>query len=88
MILPDSVIDNIVQAIWQITSPDALATQLHVAQFDITSTLIPFGYEGVESIYLFIDQELRRSAALQASISFLIAILISDRQQIPSPTRS
>jgi len=88
MILPDSVVDNIVQAIRQITSPDALAAQLRVAQFDITSTLIPFGHEGVESIYLFIDQELRRSAALQASMPFLIAILISDRQQIPSPTRS
>jgi hypothetical protein len=69
MLLPDEVINHIVQEIRKITSVQALRNELRIAKFDDESSLLPSNV--VPLLYTFIEQCLHANVHLEPPIGIL-----------------
>jgi len=67
MVIPDAVIDHVVQSIRKINSERSLEEHFQAAKFDISSSLIANGRASIPSLYRFITEVLRKSAHLERS---------------------
>ena len=67
MVIPDAVIDHVVQGIRKINSERSLEEHFQAAKFDISSSLIANGRASIPSLYRFITEVLRKSAHLERS---------------------
>jgi superfamily II DNA/RNA helicase len=67
MVLPDAVIDHILQGIRKVRSADSLEQLFREVNFDIGSGLIPEGKASLPALYRFIQETLIRSAHLEES---------------------
>ena len=92
MVLPDAVIESIIQAVRRITSRYSLEKELQAAHFDVGSSLMPCHL--VPLLYQLIDDVLRSNDHLETRIEPSIIppqrpslVLTADQQTHTSPRR-
>jgi hypothetical protein len=67
MVLPNAVIDHIIQEICKVHLADSLEQLLCTINFDINSSLIPDGKASISALYRFMQDTLIQSAHLKES---------------------